>query len=294
MKKNPQLIAITSATPSVYNFDYETRQKLGKQYMDVGIAEQHAVGFASGIAKTGSRVVYGVYGTFLQRAYDQLLEDLCMNNNPAMLLVFLTGVYGIPDESHQCFFDIIEISDIPNMIYLAPICKEEYEAMLNWGLKQTLHPLAIRVPTDGMISMDIPIDTDYSDLNKFKIIKKGSKVAVIPVGSFFKLGSDVVALLEKKSGIKATLINPRYLTGVDEAVLTDLLNDHELVVTLEDGIVDGGYGQKIAGFYGPTKMQVKNLGFKKEFINRYVAAELIEKVGLTDTQIVDDILQLLK
>ena len=243
MAKNPQLIAISSATPMVMGFFPEQRKQAGKQFMDVGIAEEHAVAFASGLAKSGVKPVYGVYGTFLQRAYDQLSEDLCMNNNPALILVFLTGVYGIPDESHQSFFDIIEISDIPNMVYLAPICKEEYLAMLAWGMKQNEFPVAIRVPTNGVISKKVPLLDDYSDLNKAVVMQQGAEVAVIAVGSFYELGESVVKLLVEQHGIKATLINPRYLTGVDHELLDRLNEHHKLVITIEDGIVDGGYGE---------------------------------------------------
>lgn len=294
MKQNGQLIAITSATPSVYDYDAETRQRLGKQFIDVGIAEEHAVAFSSGLAKSGVRPVYAVFGTFLQRSFDQLSEDLCMNNNPAVVLVFLTGVYGIPDQSHQCFFDIIEISNIPNMVYLAPVCKEEYFAMLQWSINQTQHPVAIRVPTDGVNSMSVSFDTDYSQLNTYKIMQQGARVAIIAVGSFYQLGESVARTLENKWGIKATLINPRYLTGVDAAVLNELKKNHELVITLEDGIVEGGYGEKIAGFYGSSQMKVKNYGFKKEFIDRYDATELMKVIGLTDEAIASDVVQILK
>ncbi|MGL5683704.1 MAG: 1-deoxy-D-xylulose-5-phosphate synthase [Marinifilaceae bacterium] len=291
MKKNPRLVAISSATPLIFGFFPDARAKAGAQFVDVGIAEEHAVAYASGLAKADACPVYGVYGTFLQRAYDQLSEDLCMNNNPAVILVFLTGVYGIPDQSHQCFFDIIELSDIPNMVYLAPICREEYFAMLRWAIRQTGHPVAIRVPTNGVHSIDITFDSDYSNYNTFNTMKEGNKVAVIAVGSFFQLGEQVVKRLEKKAGIKATLISPRYLTGVDTAALAALTENHELVITLEDGIIEGGYGQKIASYYGLSGMKVINYGFKKEFVDRYDAEELMKATGLTDELIVEDVLK---
>ena len=206
MKINPELIAMTSATPSVIDFTADIRQEAGKQFMDVGIAEEHAVAFASGLAKSGVKPVYPVFGTFLQRSYDQLSEDLCMQNNPAMLLIYLTGVFGIPDQSHQCFFDIIQLSNIPNMVYLAPVCKEEYLAMLEWGLTYNTHPLAIRVPTNGVNSIDMEFDKDYSKLNKFKIMSQGAKVAIVAVGSFYQFGESIAKLLEEKTGIKATKI----------------------------------------------------------------------------------------
>ena len=294
MKINPELIAMTSATPSVIDFTADIRQEAGKQFMDVGIAEEHAVAFASGLAKSGVKPVYPVFGTFLQRSYDQLSEDLCMQNNPAMLLIYLTGVFGIPDQSHQCFFDIIQLSNIPNMVYLAPVCKEEYLAMLEWGLTYNTHPLAIRVPTNGVNSINMEFDKDYSKLNKFKIMSQGAKVAIVAVGSFYQFGESIAKLLEEKTGIKATMINPRYLTGVDGEALDALTKDHELVITLEDGISEGGYGEKIAGYYGETNIMVRNYGFRKEFVDRYNAKDLMAANGLTDEAIVNDIVEYLK
>ncbi len=289
MKENPALMALTSATPSVIDFTPDIRQKVGQQFMDVGIAEEHAVAFSSGVAKSGAKAVYPVFGTFLQRSFDQLSEDLSMQNNPAVVLVFLTGVYGIPDQSHQCFFDIIEISNIPNMVYLAPICKQEYLAMLDWAVEQHQHPVAIRVPTDGVHSMEVEFEKDYSQLNKFKVMKPGKQVAIVAVGSFFSLGQQVAALLEKQ-GMSPTLVSPRYLSGVDTDMLDELCQEHQLVVTLEDGIVEGGYGQKIAGYYGPSGMKVKNYGFQKVFVDRYNAQDLMKEQGVNAEQIADDIL----
>ena len=272
----------------------DVRKKAGDQYMDVGIAEEHAVAFSSGLAKSGVKPVYAVYGTFLQRAFDQLSEDLCMQDNPALILVFLTGVYGIPDQSHQCFFDIIEISNIPNMIYLAPVCKEEYMAMLKWGITQTDHPVAIRVPTNGVNSIDADFDKDYSVQNRFMMMQEGTKVAIIAVGSFYQLGESVAKLFEDKTSIKPTIINPRYLSGVDGEMLDKLKADHQLIITLEDGIAEGGYGEKISGYCAPSGMKVKNYGFRKEFVDRYNAADLMAANGLIDAKIVDDIIDLLK
>lgn len=294
LKYNPEMIVISSATPQVIGFTPEVRKEAGSQFIDVGIAEEHGVAFSSGLAKSGVKPVYAVYGTFLQRSFDQLSEDLCMQDNPATLLVFLTGVYGIPDQSHQCFFDIIEISNIPNMIYLAPVCMEEYFAMLEWGTNYKEHPVAIRVPTNGVHSIDMEFEKDYSQINKFKIMRKGEKVAIIAVGSFYQFGETVAKQLEDKYGIKATIINPRYLTGVDAEALDALKKDHQLVITLEDGITEGGYGEKIAGYLGTSALKVKNYGFRKEFVDRYNAADLMKANGITDVQIADDIMNLLK
>ena len=293
MQRNRQVVAITSGTPTVFGFSPERRQKAGRQFVDVGIAEEHAVALASGIAAGGGCPVYGVYSTFLQRTYDQLSQDLCINNNPAVICVFAASVWGMNDVTHLGLFDIPLLSNIPNMVYLAPTSKEEYFAMLRWGMQQTGHPVAIRVPGNGVISSNAPVDTDYSDLNRYKTTQQGDTVAIIAAGSFYALGESVADLLHKQEGITPTLINPRYLTGIDEAMLDSLKKNHRLVVTLEDGVLDGGFGEKIARYYGPCDMKVSNYGVRKEFVDRYDISELLAANRLTAPQIVEDIASLL-
>lgn len=294
MKQDPTVVAITSATPTVLGFVPERRKEAGKQFVDVGIAEEHAVALASGIAANGGKPVYGVYSTFLQRTYDQLSQDLCINNNPAVILVNAASVYGMNDVTHLGLYDIGMMSNIPNMVYLAPTCKEEYFAMLNWGMKQQAHPVAIRVPAMGVIESGIEDTTDYSKLNKYQVAKTGKDVAVIALGDFYQLGQDVVTKLSKENGIEATLINPKYITGIDEELLDSLKKEHKLVITLEDGILDGGFGEKIARYYGPSDVKVLNYGIKKELLDRYVPEELMKKNRLTDEQMVEDIISILK
>ncbi|URZ14602.1 1-deoxy-D-xylulose-5-phosphate synthase [Clostridium felsineum] len=293
MKEDPKVVAITSATPTVLGFDSQKRKEAGKQLVDVGIAEEHAVALASGIAANGGKPVYGVYSTFLQRTYDQLSQDLCINSNPAVILVNAASVYGMNDVTHIGLYDIGMMSNIPNMVYLAPTCKEEYFAMLKWGIEQQDYPVAIRVPAMGVIESGSKDNTDYSKLNKYEVSKKGTDIAVVALGDFFKLGEAVVAKLSKENGIDATLINPKYITGIDEELLESLKKDHKLVITLEDGILDGGFGEKIARYYGPSEVKVLNYGVKKEFLDRYVPDELMKKNRLTDLQIVEDVLNIL-
>lgn len=293
MKEDQRVVAITSGTPTVLGFTPDLRQKAGKQFVDVGIAEEHAVALASGIAANGGKPVYGVYSTFIQRSYDQLSQDLCINNNPAVLLIFGGTLSGMNDVTHLCFFDIPLISNIPNMVYLAPTCKEEYLAMLEWSIHQNEHPVAIRVPATEVIGSNAPVDTDYSMLNRYKVVQRGSKVAILALGSFFGLGQSVVSLLKEKAGIDATLINPRYITGIDNGLMEELKADHRLVITLEDGVLDGGFGEKIARYYGASDMKVINYGAKKEFVDRYDIQELLRANRLTDEQIVEDITRLI-
>lgn len=289
MAKDPTLVAITSGTPAVMGFTPERRKQAGRQFVDVGIAEEHAVALASGIAANGGRPVYGVYSTFIQRCYDQLSQDLCINGNPAVIPVFMGTIAGMNDVTHLGFFDIPLISNIPNMVYLVPTCKEEYFAMLGWAIRQREYPVAVRVPGATVVESGRNFDTDYSELNRYRLTRRGDTVAVVALGSFYALGEAVADKLRADAGIDATLINPRYITGVDEQMLDALKADHRIVVTLEDGVLDGGFGEKIARYYGDSDMRVLNYGVRKEFADRYAIGELLEKNRLTDAQIVEDI-----
>lgn len=289
MKKDQSVVAITSGTPAVIGFTPERRQQAGRQFVDVGIAEEHAVALASGIAAGGGKPVYGVYSSFIQRTYDQLSQDLCINNNPATIVVFMGTIAGMTDETHLGFFDIPLICNIPNMVYLAPTCKEEYFAMLKWSIHQQKYPVAIRVPGVTVVSGKEEYDTDYSNLNQYKMVQKGEKVAILGLGAFYSLGETVAKRLKEECGIEATLINPRYITGLDVEMLEGLKQSHSLVVTLEDGEIDGGFGEKIARFYGDSDMKVLTYGVRKEFADRFITEELLKENRLTEPQIVEDI-----
>lgn len=293
MQSDPLLTAITSGTPSVMGFGPELRQKAGRRFVDVGIAEEHAVALASGIAAGGGRPVYGVYSTFIQRCYDQLSQDLCINANPAVIPVFMGSLMGMNDVTHLGFFDIPLMANIPNLVYLAPTCKEEYFAMLDWAIRQTVHPVAIRVPGGPVVSRGEAFDTDYGVLDRYRVTREGDTVAVLALGAFYGLGEQLVERLETECGIKATLINPRYITGLDEPLLDRLKQNHRLVVTLEDGVLDGGFGEKIARHYGPSPMRVLCCGARKEFADRYVLADFLQANRLTVPQMVDDVRRLL-
>lgn len=289
MREDARVVGITAATPTVMGFTAERRRQAGAQFVDVGIAEEHAVALASGIAAAGGKPVFGVYSTFIQRAYDQLSQDLCINRNPAVLLVFWGSLSAMNDVTHLCFFDIPLLCNIPNLVYLAPTCKEEYKAMLDWSLRQNEHPVAIRVPVGAVLENGEAADTDYSELNTYRVARRGTKVALLGLGNFFALGRAVADRLKARLGLEVTLINPRYITGVDSRLLDELQADHQLVVTLEDGVLDGGFGEKIARYYGPTGMKVMNYGARKEFVDRYDVQELLRANRLTEEQIADDI-----
>ena len=289
MKKDEKVVAIVAAVPTNIGFTKERRLEAGKQFVDVGIAEEHGIAMASGIAKNGGKPVFATHSSFMQRTYDQLSQDLCINNSPATILVNTASVYGMNDVTHLGLYDIPMISNIPNMVYLAPTSKEEYFAMLDWSIEQTEHPVAIRIPCNGVISDGRAPDTDYSDINKFKVEQKGEKIAILALGDFYQLGEELAKEIKEKLNITSTLINPRYITGLDEELLNELKQNHNQVITLEDGILEGGFGEKIASFYGNTDMKVKNYGIKKAFYDKYNVKELLKANKLTTQQILAEL-----
>ena len=294
MPTHPELFAITSGTPTVFGFTKDRRERAGKQFVDVGIAEETAVALASGAAKRGAKPVWGVYSTFIQRTYDQLQQDLCINDNPAVMLVFWGGIESMNDVTHTCFYDIPLLMNIPNLIYLAPTCREEYFAMLDWSLAYREHPVAIRVPVNGVQSRE-GVQTQDVDWSKpaYEVAHRGNRVAILALGAYFQLGDNLRnALLAE--GIDATLINPRLITALDTDTLESLKADHSLVITLEDGQIDGGWGEKIARYYGDSAMRVLVRGERKQFEDRYQVPELLAVNRLTVPQLTEDILAALR
>lgn len=281
MKSDPAVVAITAAVPMVFGFTPERRKLAGAQYVDVGIAEEHGVALASGIAQNGGKPVFATQASFIQRTYDQLSQDVCINKSPAVILVNTASVYAMNDVTHLGLYDIPLISNIPEMVYLAPTCKQEYFAMLDYAIEQKDRPVAIRMPCNGVIESDKTFDKDYSVINKFKVDIAGEKVAVIALGDFYQLGEELVKSLSNELNINATLINPRFASGIDERLLGELKRNHSLVVTLEDGSLSGGFGEKVASFYGDASVKVKNFGVKKAFYDRFDLNELLIENNLT-------------
>lgn len=289
MKQDKTLIAVTAGTPAAAGFTVDKRNEAGKHHIDMGIAEEQAAAMISGMAKGGLHPVWTVYSTFIQRTYDQIAQDLCINSNPAVINVVGGGVNSMNDITHICLFDIPMLCSIPGLIYLAPTTCEEYFAMLRWAIQQDQKPVAIRVPSNGVVHTSEPVDTEYGCEPKYKVIHKGKNVAIIAAGSFFQKGENVARLLTEK-GINATLVNPRYLNDVDTDTLEGLKTDHQLVVTLEDGCKDGGFGERIASFYGLSDMKVLVGGIKKGLYDRFDVNKLLSDNNLLDEQIVDEIL----
>ncbi|NFS29376.1 MULTISPECIES: 1-deoxy-D-xylulose-5-phosphate synthase [unclassified Clostridium] len=291
-RKDSSIIAITAATPAsvgLSSFRYEFKD----QFIDVGIAEEHAIALASGIASQGGKPVASFVSSFIQRTYDQLSQDLAINNNSALIMVHGGGISG-GDVTHLGIFDIPLISNIPNIVYLAPTNKEEYIAMMEWGIEQDKHPIAIRVPNMKVISSGVKVESNFDKLNTYEKVKDGSEVAIIGLGSFYNLGEKVHKRLKESTGINATLINPRFISGIDKDLLTELLDNHKLVITLEDGILDGGFGEKISRFYGDKEMKVLNFGASKEFTDSVPLEELYSRYHLTEELIISDIKNILK
>lgn len=286
-EKDNTVIAISPATPGVYGFTPDFREKLGEGYTDVGICEEHAIAYSSGLAANGAKPVLSIMSSFIQRTYDQLSQDLALNSNPATILVWWGGISG-GDATHLGCFDIPLISNIPNIIYLSPAYKEEYLKMLEWSVEQTQYPIAIRVPF-GNIESCGEDNTDYSILNKFKVEIAGKDIAIIGAGNFLHLGKKVLAALKEKFGIHATLINPRFISGLDKELLENLKQSHKLVITLEDGVKDGGFGEKVASFYGNSDIKVLNYGAEKEFTDRVPLEELYQRYHLTPELIAEDV-----
>lgn len=292
-RRDKKVVGITAATPSFMGLNSLRTPEFKDQYIDVGIAEEHAIALASGMASQGAKPVAVFMSSFIQRTYDQLSQDLAINNNPALIVVNAGGISGA-DVTHLGLFDIPLISNIPNIVYLAPTSKEEYLAMLQWGLDQQEQPVVVRTPSAEVVSTGEKIKPDFSKLNTYKKVAQGNKVAIIGLGAFFKLGQEVKKHLKETTGIDATLINPRFITGLDENMLNSLVEDHEVVITLEDGLLNGGFGEKIARFYGDKDVKVLNFGATKEFTDSVPVEELYTRYHLTKELIVDDIKSALK
>ena len=290
MRKDPTVAAITAGTPKILGFDETLRREFPKQFIDVGIAEEHAVSLAAGIAKGGGKPVFGVSSTFLQRTYDQLSHDLGLNRLPAVILVFFAGI-AQGSQTHMGIFDISMTASIPNILCLAPTCREEYLSMLEWGLEQRERPVIIRVPGIQTVSRDVALPSAYGQLTDYEVVEHGTTVAILALGKFFGLGAGVQKQLAAEHGIQATLINPRCYSALDEKTLRTLPTyGHRLIVTLEDGVLDGGFGEKVARFYSGTNIKTLCYGAEKEFVDNIPTAELYERYRLTEQQIMADIL----
>ena len=308
MEADEGIIAISSATPYMMGFTAERREKAGKQFVDVGIAEEHAVTFATGLATGGAKPVYGVYGAFLQRTYDQLWHDLCLNAAPATILVFGSSAFGTTDATHLGFYDIAMLGDMPGLIYLAPTCREEYLHMLDWAIDYTAGPVAIRVPGAGVVErecVELPAEGYASGLpevvrecageNGCASAADGERMcgcAILALGATMPLGQEAADALAA-AGVQATLVNPRYACGLSREWLEGLAAKTRVIVTLEDGVLEGGFGSRVASALGTSGALVKSYGLPHGYPDRYDPLELVAACGMTPEQICADTLELL-
>lgn len=291
VKKDKDVLVITPAMPMAVGLSPELREELGDQYIDVGIAEEQAVAMASGAAKNGAKPLVVTNMTFIQRTYDQISQDVCINNNPVTILLNYTSFAGLTDVTHLGIFGISAFSNIPNLVILAPSSKSEYINMLDWSIDQKEHPVMILIPGNEVTERES--DKDYDNIGKFKVEKQGEKAAIIALGDFYQMGESLAAAVKEELGFTPTLINPRFASALDTDLLEEIGHNHSLVVTLEDGIVDGGFGHKIAAFYSASNVKVKNYGLEKKFYDRYNPAELLKELGMTNEAMVNDIKELL-
>lgn len=290
-KKDKDFLVITPAMPMTAGLSEDLRKELGSQYIDVGIAEEQAVAMASGAARNGARPLVVTNATFIQRTYDQISQDVCINGNPVTILLNYTSFAGLTDVTHLGIFTISAFSNIPGLQILAPTSKSEYLNMLDWSLDQTEHPVMILIP--GNEVTDREADRDYSTAGKFRVERKGDTVAILALGDFYQMGESLADAVKERLGFEPTLINPRFASVIDKELLDGLTDNHRLVVTLEDGILEGGFGQKIAAYYSTSDIKVKNYGLEKKFYDRYDPAQLLRELGMTNDAMVSDIAAML-
>mgnify|MGYP005887657543 FL=1 len=290
-KKDKDFLVITPAMPMTGGLSEDLRKELGSQYIDVGIAEEQAVAMASGAARNGAKPLVITNTTFIQRTYDQISQDVCINGSAVTILLNYTSFAGLTDVTHLGIFGISAFSNIPNLQILAPSSKSEYLNMLDWALDQNEQPVIILIP--GNTVTDREADRDYSNIGRFKVEQQGEKVAILALGDFYQMGESLAAAVKEKLGFEPTLINPRFASTIDTELLEQLKEKHSLIVTLEDGILDGGFGQKIDAYYSTSDVKVKNYGLEKKFYDRYDPAKLLEELGMTNEAMVDDIRELL-
>ena len=287
--KNDKVVCMTAAVPGAVGLGQDVRNKMGKNYVDVGIAEEQAVAMCSGIAKNGGKPVFVTNATFAQRVYDQMTQDVSLNGNAVTTVLFSTSIYGMGDATHIGISAMGMFTNIPGVAYLSPTSKEEFLAMLEYSIEQSDHPTIIAVPCNGVNEAVYHVDNNYHDEDKYQVCEVGEKIAILALGDFFDIGVNTAELIEEKTGKKVTLINPRFASGVDRDLLDRLTTEHDVFVTLEDGILEGGFGQKIASYLGGKDVKVLNYGFIKTFYDGMSADEALKESRITPECIFEDI-----
>ena len=284
-KLDEKFMVITPNMPGSFNLNIDDRKELGEKFVDVGIAEEQAIAMASGAAKRGAHPLVITNTTFMQRCYDQISHDICINNNPVTILLNYSSFDGLTDVTHLGIFGISIFSNIPNLLLLCPTSKNELLDVLEWSINQEKHPVMILMPGNDVTERDTL--TNFDSINKYKLEQTGKNVAIIALGDFYQMGEELSKKINNELGFLPTLINPLYASGIDNTLLDELLKEHKLVITLEDGILDGGFGEKIASYYGDSDIKVKNFGLKKKFYDRYNPLELLKEEGMDIESIIN-------
>ena len=289
LDQNKAACIVTAATPGGFCLTKDIREKLGAQYIDVGIAEEHATTLLAGIAHNGGTPILPIYSTFLQRAYDQIINDLCINNSNALILVYRASIYGNKDMTHLGFNDITMLGNMPNLMYLAPTTVEELESSIRYGLEHHNHPIAIRIPVGVPINDTAQSDTIDKPVTSYAVTQSGNTIAIIGIGNFYHKAVELSHAIREATHISPTIVKPLCISSLDTDTLNELTKDHHIVITLEDGELEGGYGQKIASYYGKTSMKVLNYGISKQFYDRYKPEDVLQQNHLDFEHILDDI-----
>ena len=289
LDNNSNAIALNAATPMGLGFVQGVREEYVKrgQFIDVGIAEENAVAMAGGIARNGGTAVFGTFAPFFQRTYDQMSHDVCLNDSPATFLILSPGAYGMNSNTHIALCDIQMFAHIPNLIYLAPASNEEFTQMFRYATSQKEHPVAIRV-APNLADSGKADDTDYSVL-KNKVERRGTKAAIIAVGGLLPMALEAADKVKEMTGTDITVIDPHFVSGLDEELLESLKADHSLIVTIEDGELMGGYGQNVAAFYGDSEMKVHCHGISKAFHTEFKPEELLAEHGISVSALAEEI-----
>lgn len=274
-----KIMAINAAIPGVFGLD-EIKEKYPANYHDVGIAEQESVAFAAGMAKEGAIPVLFENSTFLQRAFDQLSHDVAANDLPVVMMVAGGGMSGT-SKTHLGIFDQAMVSNLPNWIYLAPTTLAEEKAMMEWAIKQRKHPVAIKMPTKR-VPEGQEFSHDYSEI-KYDI-KPGKDVALLALGDMYSMLGEKVA-----DKLGASLVNPGSANILDKDTLDKLANENKVIITLEDNLLDGGFGEKVASYLGDKDVKILNYGQKRVYTDQVPLKQILKDNRMTVDQIVEDI-----
>lgn len=291
-EKYPNLVAITAAMPDGTGLQ-KFKEVYPERFFDVGIAEEHAVTFAAGLAAAGMKPVVAIYSSFLQRAYDQILHDVCLQNLPVVFAVDRSGLVGADGETHQGIFDTAYLNSIPNLTVLAPKNKLETKKMLDFAMEFQA-PIVIKYPR-GEASLVLEKQVDEVRYGKCEVIEQGREIAILSVGNMMDLAVEVTEIL-KENGIQPTLVNVRFIKPYDEELLMELTKQHSFIITIEESIHQGSFGQSVNSFYMEQGLKVKVLNFdlKDQFIEQGKVEELRRRHGLEKTQITKEILSNMK